>query len=105
MPQFELYRNPSEATQQTYPYLLDIQSDLLDQLRTTVVIPLMPQRLAVTLAMSRLNPVLSIDEEDFILLTQNLSGVSRSALGERVGDLMQHRSEIVAAVDFLLSGI
>lgn len=39
MAQFKVYENPNDATRQTYPYLMDIQSNLLDELRTTVVIP------------------------------------------------------------------
>jgi toxin CcdB len=42
MPQFHLYKNLNKATQKTYPYLLDIQSNLLSDIRTTVVVPLMP---------------------------------------------------------------
>ena len=48
MAQFKVYENPNDATRQTYPYLLDIQSNLLDELRTTVVIPLSPARIAGT---------------------------------------------------------
>jgi len=44
--QFIAYENANPATKKTYPYLLDIQSNLLDELRTTVVIPLCPAALA-----------------------------------------------------------
>ena len=40
MAQFRVYENSNRATKQRIPYLLDIQSDLLDDLQTTVVIPL-----------------------------------------------------------------
>ena len=46
MAQFKAYENPNKATRKTYPYLLDIQSNLLDDLRTTVVIPLCATSLA-----------------------------------------------------------
>lgn len=35
MAQFVAYENPNKATKNAYPYLLDIQSNLLDDLRTT----------------------------------------------------------------------
>jgi toxin CcdB len=105
MPQFSLYKNANKATQKSYPYLLDIQSNLLDDLRTTVVIPLMPKRLAGNHTMSKLNPVIKIKSESFTVMTQNLAGIDRNALGEDVGDLSQYRAEIIAAIDFVLSGI
>ncbi|MFQ5633472.1 MAG: CcdB family protein, partial [bacterium] len=40
MSQFTAYQNKNPKTKKTFPYLVDIQSDLLDELRTTVVIPL-----------------------------------------------------------------
>jgi toxin CcdB len=40
VPQFDVYRNPDASTRSRFPYLLDIQSDLLDSLSTRVVVPL-----------------------------------------------------------------
>lgn len=40
MGQFWAYTNPNPATRDSYPFLLEIQSNLLRDLRTTVVIPL-----------------------------------------------------------------
>ncbi len=105
MPQFHLYKNSNKATQKNYPYLLDIQSNLLSDIRTTIVIPLMPKRLAGNHTISRLNPVIRIKNDTFTVMTQSLAGIDRNALGEPVGDLTHHRSEIFAAIDFVLSGI
>jgi hypothetical protein len=38
------------------------------------------------------------------LLTQELAGVHKSALGEKSGSFKEHRSEIIAALDFMVSG-
>lgn len=105
MAQFTVYANPNRSTHATYPYLLDIQSDLLDDLRTTVVIPLSPLRLAGKAAISRLCPVLDIDGESYVALTQQLAGVDRKTLGKTVCDLGRYRSDIIAALDFIISGI
>ena len=40
MTQFTVYRNKNPRSRATFPYLLDVQSDLLDGLQTRVVIPL-----------------------------------------------------------------
>jgi toxin CcdB len=105
MPQFHLYKNANKATQKNYPYLLDIQSNLLSDLRTTVVIPLMPKRLAGSHIISKLNPVIRVKNENFVVMTQSLAGIDRTALGQSADDLGQYRAEIIAAIDFVLSGI
>ena len=40
MGQFDVYENPNVETNQVIPYLLDIQADLLANLKTRVVVPL-----------------------------------------------------------------
>ena len=67
MSQFDVYRNDNPNSQAQYPYLLDVQSDLLSQLQTTVVIPLMAIADGKVIALTRLNPVMSIGRRKFIL--------------------------------------
>jgi toxin CcdB len=104
MPQFDVYRNPNPTTEDEIPFLVDIQSDLLDPLATRVVIPLVKSS-AMPKPARHLNPVFRVREEPVVLSTAELAGVSRRALGETVGSLAEHRDEILRAVDFLLSGI
>lgn len=40
MPQFSVYKNKNAATKARVPYLLDVQSNLLSELETRVVVPL-----------------------------------------------------------------
>jgi toxin CcdB len=105
MAQFKAYENPNRATKKTYPYLLDIQTNLLEELRTTIVIPLCPISLAGKAAITKLCPILEIDGKPFIALTQQIAGVDRKALGKEVRDLSHYRPEIIAALDFVISGI
>ena len=105
MAQFKAYENPSPATKKTYPYLLDIQSNLLDELRTTIVIPLSPTHVAGKAAITKLCPVLEIDGVGYIVLTQQIAGIDRQSLGKEFCDLSHYRSEIIAAFDFVISGI
>ena len=105
MPQFHLYKNSNKATQKTYPFLLDIQSNLLSDIRTTVVVPLMPERIAGPHTISKLNPMVRIKNEQFAVMTQNLAGIDRKILGDPVGDLTHYRSDVFAAIDFVLTGI
>jgi toxin CcdB len=105
MAQFTAYENNNNATKKTYPYLLDIQSNLLDELRTTVAIPLCPASLVKGAAISKLCPVLTIDRKEYVALTQQIAGIDRKFLGKEVRDLSHYRSEIIAALDFIVSGI
>ena len=105
MGQFFAHKNPNSATRAQYPYLLDIQSDLLSELRTTVVIPVTPSKLAAPMSLTRLNPTIVIDGKSFTVMTQEIAGVDRNQLGAQAYDLSSYRSEIIAALDFIFSGI
>jgi toxin CcdB len=105
MAQLIAYKNANPRTRNQYPYLLDIQSDLLSELRTTIVIPLSPAKIAAPMSLSRLNPSVALNGEMFIVMTQDIAGIDRNNLGVQAFDLSEYRSEIIAAVDFVVSGI
>ena len=105
MAQFHVYQNRNPASRERYPYLLDIQSDLLGELRTTVVVPLCPADLAENMRLSYLNPSLEIDGRRYVAMTQELAGIERKRLGKAVHDLGSYREQITASIDFLMSGI
>lgn len=104
MAQFDLYTNPNRETGGAVPYLLDLQSDLLDPLATRVVAPLFWQESAGPPART-LMPRFEIDGRTVVMSTPELAGVSRGQLGSRVGSLADHRDEIIAALDMLFTGI
>jgi len=105
MAQFDVYRNAHPATRARVPYLLDVQSDLLDTLATRVVVPLCkPEVLRGKLA-ERLNPVFEVEGRKMVLLTPELAGVSRKALGEKIANLANRRDSIIAALDLVITGI
>ena len=105
MAQFDVYRNPHPATRARVPYLLDVQSDLLDALATRVVVPLCkPEVLRGKLA-ERLNPVFEVEGRKMVLLTPELAGVSRKTLGEQIANLAKRRDSIIAALDLVITGI
>ena len=105
MAQFRAYENPNKATRKTYPYLLDIQSNLLDELRTTVVVPLCPTSVVGKAVIAKLCPLLKVEGKNYVALVQQMAGVDRKLLGKEVCDLSRYRSEIIAALDFIVSGI
>lgn len=105
MSQYYAYQNPNPDSRAQHPYLLDIQSDLLSELRTTLVIPVTPSKLAAPMSLTRLNPTIIIDGKNFTVMTQEIAGVDRNQLGAQGYDLSSYRSDIIAALDFVLSGI
>ena len=105
MAQFDLYANPDKASARTYPYLLEVQADLLSALPTTVVVPLTKPAVVAGRPIGGLNPVVSFDGREWVLMTQELAAMRRNSLGPRRGDLRSLRGEVVAALDLLLNGI
>lgn len=104
MPQFDVYRNANPQTCLEIPYLLDVQSDLLDPLATRVVVPLV---LATEMnkPAKKLNPQFKIEDKTVVMSTAELAGISHRTLGDKVGTFKEQRAEIVAALDLLFTGI
>ncbi len=103
MAQFDIYENPNEETNQTIPFLLDIQADLLDNLATRVVVPLVTAS-AMGKPAKYLNPRFEIGQAMVFMSTAELAGVPVRVLGKKVGSLKDQRQEIMAALDFLFTG-
>lgn len=105
MAAFAVHRNRDPRTAATYPYLVDIQNDLFDDLQTRVVIPAMRAESWGRLPLNRLMPLVMIEDAACLLMTPQLAGVARAVLGEYVADLTAERNDIIGAVDFLMSGV
>lgn len=105
MPQFAVHRNPNRATSDSIPFLLDVQSGLLESLNTRVVIPLYSPAVLEEGVVSRLMPRFEIDGASYVAVAPELAGVPRTSLGHQVADLSDHRHEIIAALDLLLTGV
>ena len=104
MARFDVYANPgSHAT--TTPYLLDVQSNLLDGLDSRMVIPLRSLQAFPKVKLStRLTPVVTIKGEDFLLETPKMGAVPPRVLKVPVTSLTQAQDQITAALDFLFQG-
>ena len=83
--------------------VVNLQSDFLDWADTRVVAPLVPVDQSPPPA-RHLNPVITLDDEKFVLIVQSMAAVRVSALGPAVGDLSGHRDEITRAVDMVFQG-
>jgi toxin CcdB len=103
MAQFDVFENPNKETNQVVPYLLDVQTDLLDTLSTRVVVPLVAAS-AMGKAIKHLNPEFKIRNAKVFMSTAESAGIPVRSLGEKVTSLKDRRHEIMAALDFLLTG-
>lgn len=103
MAQFDVYRNVNPRTKKEIPYLLDVQADLLASLATRVVVPLFTVS-AMGTPVKHLTPKFRIDDTEVVMSTAQLAGVDQQILGEKIGSLAEQREDIIAALDFLLTG-
>lgn len=104
MARFDVFPNPGPHADTT-PYLLDVQSDLLDGLGSRVVVPLRHlENFAKVKLPTRLTPVLSILGEDYLLETPKLAAVPTRILKNPAVSLASECERITAALDFLFQG-
>ncbi len=104
MNQFDLYANANPQSKKAYPLFVDIQHNLLEALNSRVVIPLTKASPQQNLPDS-LCPILDIEGNHYYLLTHQVTSVSKSYLKKKVGSVLLNRTEIINALDFLVSGI
>jgi len=105
MAQFDVYINPSRATRQAYPFLLDVQSPMISEITTRIVLPLGKLQNFKNEYMKILTPVIEYEGEKLILVTPQISAVPSKILKEPVGSLKNFRDEVIAALDFAITGI
>ena len=86
------------------PYVLDLQSDLLEGLKSRVVAPL---RLLSSMRKAELiqdlMPIFSINGKKYVLVTQEMAGFPLAQMGKVVADLTSQNPTILNALDRLLS--
>jgi toxin CcdB len=105
MAQFSAYHNLNPISKSNYPYLLDIQTTLLNDLETRLVIPLTPKKKFEKGIIKNLNPIIKIENKEYIVLTQQMAAIPMKNIGSMVSECLSSRQEIIAAVDFLITGI
>ncbi|WP_029919857.1 CcdB family protein [Nevskia soli] len=105
MAQFRVYQNPRVAGRERIPFVLDVQSDVVELLPTRLVIPLVRDRLFPSRRIPRLNPGFSIKGHSVVLSPAEMGAVAASALVDPLADLSAQRTDIIAALDLLFTGI
>lgn len=98
MPKYDVFPNPSGDG-----YLLDVQTDLLSDLNTRVVVPLLPPSSAPKPA-TRLNPIFEFDGRPVVMVTQFMAAVPTSLLKTSIGNLDNEFEKVTTAIDMLMQG-
>jgi toxin CcdB len=98
MAQFDVHANLTNPG-----YLLDCQSNLLSDLNTRFVVPLLPHDFAPK-AGHHLNPSLTIGAEKVVMMTQFAAAVPSRSLGKVVGSLADDYTLVMNAIDMLITG-
>jgi toxin CcdB len=100
MSRFDVYPTPGKDAA---GYVLDVQADLLSELGTRVVVPLILHDTAPKAARG-LNPAFEINGSLHLMLTQFIAAVPKKQLGKPLLSLKARSDDISRALDFLLVG-
>ena len=82
MARYDVFAGPADGS-----YLLDVQTDLIGQLKTRVVVPLLPAASAPP-PIARLNPIFEIGGRKVVMATPLLAAVPSAELGESRASLL-----------------
>jgi toxin CcdB len=104
MAQFDVFPYSGPGAQIT-PFLVEVQSDLLRDLDTRMVIPLRRRDMfAAQILPTRLTPNFLVQDLACMLETPKMAAVPERILKNSVGSLAGRRDDITGAIDFLIHG-
>ena len=105
MAQFDVYENPNPQARAWLPYIVDVQSNLLSNLRTRLVVPLSSQPDEGAQRPRRLSPVFVVAGERLALQPQLTAHLDARVLRKARASLVGHMGEIRDALDAVISGV
>ena len=104
MAQFDVYINTNPNSKSIYPYIIDIQSSLLESLDTRLVIPLIQSAKFGDKAIKNLTPSILVKGQSFFVLSPQIAAIHKKNLGKLVENCISYRQTIISSVDFLITG-
>lgn len=104
MAQFDIYLNPLPNARASVPYVVDVQSGLLEQLPTRLVMPL--SRVGTDAAKLPVNlcPAVHVEGEALSLMAHQAAPLPARLLKKPVASIAHRAGEVAAAMDAVLSG-
>lgn len=104
MAQYDVFPNPSSSAASGIPYVVVVQSDLLDALATRLTMPLAVLDVA-TRVPSLLCPVIMVKGQRLHALAHYAAPLPAKVLKRRVDNVAAQASALVSAMDAVLSGV
>ncbi|QMW23507.1 CcdB family protein [Sandaracinobacteroides saxicola] len=98
MAQFDVFRLDADTM------VVDVQSDFHEGLRSRLTVPVQEVDVAGHRAKTRLNPIVVMNGQNFVVMTEWAASVPDGLLRQPVGSLADHRDVIIGAFDMLLTG-
>jgi toxin CcdB len=105
MAQWDVYENPVASARSRLPFLVVLQSDLLKELPTRLVVPLALGKTQDRLVPRRLAPRFEVNGHSVVLKAHEAGVVAASALRKPVASLRAESHRVVAAIDTVISGV
>jgi toxin CcdB len=102
--QYDIYLNPQPNSRATVPYVVDVQSGLIDQLPTRFVMPLSRVGVEQAKLPTSLCPLFEVDGESLSLMPHLAAPVPARLLKKPVGSVAHRAGEVSAAIDAVISG-
>ncbi|MFZ4626446.1 MAG: CcdB family protein [Rhodoferax sp.] len=88
-----------------YPFVVDVQSDLLSALATRMVVPLAITTLAAKDLPRQLCPVITVNDKSFMLVPFEAAPLDKRLLRAKITSVRDRSQEIIAAMDSVSSGV
>jgi toxin CcdB len=104
MAQYDVFPNPSASAKNGIPYVVVIQSDLLDSLATRMTVPLATIAFAGKVPI-QLCPVITVKGQRLHALAHYAAPLPAKALRHPVDNVAAQANVLVASVDAVLSGL
>lgn len=105
MPQFDVYKNPNHKTRKAFPYIVDIQNPVIADIATRIVVPLGKLQHFRDEELKGLTPKIEYNGEQLLLLMPQIASIPSKSLKKPIGSLSHLRDDIIAALDFAITGI
>jgi toxin CcdB len=103
--QFDVYPNPSKLQRADIPCMVDIQSDLLSALPTRLMVPLASRKHMLAALPRALCPPVQWEGHSLVALPHMAAAFRVKDLGTSQGNLRSKASELVGALDAVISGV
>lgn len=105
MAQYDIHRNPTVSAREAIPYLVSVQSDLLNHLSTRLTIPLGNRVAMPNAGPKNLCPAIEFEGQSLFALPHLAAAFRVRDLGQPLGSVARQASQLVAAVDAVMSGV